>query len=297
LKTINNKNELKTALWYVGIVLLVSNLFQIVIVKLGGSFSSGTYELSDLQNNLLFVCMFIPAIILGIFKLTNKIQKKSLGMWPIRPLYCLLSFGIMLLFVLVTFLALLPFSEFSSIIVESGKLRLNGFSMIIAQPNSLPVFIVNILISMLFASIISVFRGWGEEIGWRGYVAPIFEKHFGEARGTILLSVLWAIFHAVANLAGYNFNGSTPWFSAFILMPLNCIALGAILAWLRKASGSVWPAAMGHASINVMGLFIDTLLPKISPNIFYLIMCAIQVAISIFFFFLLTKPKKPTKVV
>ena len=35
-----------------------------------------------------------------------------------------------------------------------------------------------------------------------------------------------------------------------ILMTINCTIFGVILGWTRLATGSIWPAVLGHAGFN-----------------------------------------------
>lgn len=51
-------------------------------------------------------------------------------------------------------------------------------------------------------------------------------------------------------------------------MPINAlVALGEELGWLRLASGSVWPATIGHAALNAVAGLPLLLLAGVDPAI------------------------------
>jgi uncharacterized protein len=104
--------------------------------------------------------------------------------------------------------------------------------------------------------ITSIAHALGEEIGWRGFLAPRLVGRLGFTRGTILLGVIWAAWHLPLLLfADYN-SGTSWWFSVPCFCALT-IGLSVIMTWLRLRSGSVWPCAILHASHNlfIQGFF------------------------------------------
>ncbi len=50
----------------------------------------------------------------------------------------------------------------------------------------------------LVLALVFVFNGWGEEAGWRGFALAPLQQRFGAVKGTLLLGVLWALWHAPA---------------------------------------------------------------------------------------------------
>ena len=61
--------------------------------------------------------------------------------------------------------------------------------------------------------------------------------------------VLWGLWHAPVLVLGYNYP-TVPAVVAFIMMMCFCTLVGVLLAWLRLASRSVWPAAIAHGFLN-----------------------------------------------
>ncbi len=92
----------------------------------------------------------------------------------------------------------------------------------------------------------------GEEAGWRGYMMPKLEELFGIKGAVLVGGIIWGVWHFPANMAGHNFGTGywgEPW-TGFVSFTLFTIAVGAILTYLTKKSGSVWPAAFLHAVNN-----------------------------------------------
>lgn len=47
----------------------------------------------------------------------------------------------------------------------------------------------------------------GEETGWRGFLLPEAEKKFGVVKGSLLVSIIWAFWHAPVWFLGTGYNG------------------------------------------------------------------------------------------
>lgn len=87
----------------------------------------------------------------------------------------------------------------------------------------------------------------GEEIGWRGYLTPALMP-LGRVPMVLISGVIWGLWHAPLVLLGYNF-GTTSWWGPAAMVG-GCTTVGALLAWVRLRTGSVWPAAVGHGAMN-----------------------------------------------
>jgi uncharacterized protein len=88
---------------------------------------------------------------------------------------------------------------------------------------------------------------FGEEWGWRGYLLPQLLP-LGQWHALLISGAIWGFWHAPVILLGYNYP-EHPVLGVF-LMAIFCVIVGTILGWTRLATGSVWPAVLGHASIN-----------------------------------------------
>lgn len=110
------------------------------------------------------------------------------------------------------------------------------------------------IFAIISTCIISV-GALGEEAGWRGYMMPKLEELFGTGKAILIGGIIWGVWHFPINMAGHNFGTGywgEPW-TGFIVFTLSTIFLNAILTYLTKKTGSVWPAAFTHAVNNGMG--------------------------------------------
>ncbi|EPH02268.1 hypothetical protein HMPREF1531_01574 [Propionibacterium sp. oral taxon 192 str. F0372] len=88
----------------------------------------------------------------------------------------------------------------------------------------------------------------GEEIGWRGYLFPALSNRLGILGAVVTVGVIWGLWHAPLILLGYNYP-SNPRLGVAAMCVL-CTGIGAVLAWVSQKGGSVWPAALGHGTLN-----------------------------------------------
>ena len=85
----------------------------------------------------------------------------------------------------------------------------------------------------------------GEEIGWRGYLLPKLVQA-GVRFPILIVGLIWAAWHVPFVLLTFQHKP----YAAAALYSLACVVVGVFISWLRLASGSVWVAAMAHASYN-----------------------------------------------
>ncbi len=87
----------------------------------------------------------------------------------------------------------------------------------------------------------------GEEIGWRGFALPRLARHFGLARASILLGVIWGCWH----LPFFFVPGSDNSGQSFPVYVLAVTALSVPMAWLFwRTNGSLLLTMLMHAAIN-----------------------------------------------
>jgi membrane protease YdiL (CAAX protease family) len=101
-------------------------------------------------------------------------------------------------------------------------------------------------VGVLFAC----FTGLGEEIGWRGFLVPELSRRASLPRTALISGGIWAVWHyPLLVFADYN-GGTRTWFSLLCFTVL-VLGISFLFAWIRLASGSVWPAAILHGSHNL----------------------------------------------
>lgn len=95
-----------------------------------------------------------------------------------------------------------------------------------------------------------VFYGFGEEVGWRGFVLPRLQSHNSALRASLLLAVAWAGWHIPLfafspGLSSLGLAGSGGWFLSVVLGSI-------LLTWLFNSSGgSIGSVALFHAVLDI----------------------------------------------
>ncbi|MBI2824367.1 MAG: CPBP family intramembrane metalloprotease [Planctomycetia bacterium] len=114
--------------------------------------------------------------------------------------------------------------------------------------------------------VIAAIAAAGEEIGWRGYMlSRLIEA--GVPCPIFVSGLVWAAWHLPLILGGVYASGPYPILSACLFV-VAIVAQGFVLARLRLASGSVWPAIIGHSAWNatIQGVFdFSTISPSSGP--------------------------------
>jgi membrane protease YdiL (CAAX protease family) len=132
----------------------------------------------------------------------------------------------------------------------------NGMSI---QDLGIPLWLLMVMQTvqaLLLGPVINSFFTFGEELGWRGYLQPKLML-LGGRKTMLWMGLIWGVWHWPVILMGHNYGLDYP--GAPFLGPLAmvwfCFLIGTLLGWLTLRGGSVWPAVIGHASINsVAGL-------------------------------------------
>jgi membrane protease YdiL (CAAX protease family) len=157
--------------------------------------------------------------------------------------YCLLSYGGAWLLHLANFAA----PEKVAVMVKTGHA---GF---VGAPFEFPVALAVVLCAGILQTMPLAI---GEEIGWRGFLAPRLVALWGFAAGTLVTGVIWAAWHMpLIVLGNYNAGGDIRF--ELLSFAIMVLAMSGPVMWLRLRAQSFWPCATLHASHNllVQGIF------------------------------------------
>lgn len=102
------------------------------------------------------------------------------------------------------------------------------------------------LLPTLTLCVIFFIAALGEELGWSGYATDPMQHRWGALAASLILGVIWAIYHYIA-LA--QVDRSVTWVAWWTLWTL---AMRVIIVWLYNNTGkSVFATALFHMMINV----------------------------------------------
>lgn len=116
------------------------------------------------------------------------------------------------------------------------------------------IFAIQVANAVIFAPFINMLLAIGEEAGWRGFLYPAMREQMPRRRAAILTGAAWGLWHAPLIAMGYNYGSDYLGFpvSGIVAMTIFCMAFGTFLCFLRERSGSVWPCALAHGSLNAV---------------------------------------------
>ena len=131
-------------------------------------------------------------------------------------------------------LLLAPAIYFSSYVI----MRLTGAPL--PDPVSIPL-------SMLPAYFLMFFIGdAGEELGWSGYAIDPMQNRWGALKASILLGVVWAVWHAIPFVQTGNPTSWVVWQS------FKTVVMRIVIVWIYNNAGrSVLAAILYHTSDNI----------------------------------------------
>jgi len=110
-----------------------------------------------------------------------------------------------------------------------------------------PRFGTEPLVLIPFAILISWPVQAGEELGWRGFALPRMAARFGLAPASLLLGVLWALWH----LPLFYLRGADTFGQSFPIYALSVVGISVAIAWLfANTGGSLLLTMLLHSAVN-----------------------------------------------
>jgi uncharacterized protein len=93
----------------------------------------------------------------------------------------------------------------------------------------------------------------GEEPGWRGYALAKLQGRYGALVASLILGVLWTLWH----LPLFFIQGTSQSTTPFFLFALSTIASSILITWVyNQTRGSVLLALLFHTALNMTWLYL-----------------------------------------
>ena len=240
--------ESKIPLRFFIITFLWSWIFWGAAILLSGDSNGLLVELSisGIESILSIIGIFGPVI--GAFASIRTINGKG-SLKPFVKSFLSLKFGWK---VWLAIFLVLGISTFIAWIVPEyfGKERIH-------------TYLPSIFIFPAYLLIMVFFGGGQEEIGWRGYILPFLEKRFGLIIGSLILGIIWAIWH----IPLWFMPGSTQVFMNFFAFMLSAIGYSYFFSWVIKASGNrLLSGLFAHGVANAFIPLFPTLILEHNVN-------------------------------
>lgn len=203
--------------------------------------------------------MFVPGLVAGliVLKIRPKGQRAAaLGFSRHRPFprffgYLALAFVLPVAIALISLPLASAFELFETDLEDFSGLR-EVFASTGVTGMSIELIMFSQIINVVLAAwFINLLPALGEEIGWRGWLTPQLLP-LGIVPTIGITGLIWGLWHTPIMLLGHNYPHLPGW-QAVVFMVIFCTLIGGVLAWLSIRTNSVWPAALGHSTVNAIG--------------------------------------------
>lgn len=236
---------------FVGITFSLSWFIAILFFALGGKWNTPVAQITAMvimfmpMTSAIIVQKFIYKEPLKPLGVSFKLNRWWLLAWLLPPLIAFATIGVSLLIPGVAYSPEMTgfFERFVGIVPPEQIQQMKD------QMASFPINIFWIaLIEGLFAGItINAVAGFGEELGWRGFLLREF-RHMSFWKSSVIIGLIWGIWHLPLILQGHNYPQHPV--EGVFMMILWCLLLAPIFSYIRVRSKSVIAAAIIHGSLN-----------------------------------------------
>jgi membrane protease YdiL (CAAX protease family) len=227
-------------IWFLALTALISSIFYAAVIATGHVAGGKGLYVTGL--------MWSPAMAALLTVRLRRLDIRSLGFgWGdgryavigyVTPLaYAAIAYGLVWAFGFGTFAA-----------PETVEALAKQLGWSITSPIAVvPLYLIMIATTGMVRGVASAL---GEEIGWRGFLAPRMVGKFGFTWASLIIGVIWGCWHMPLFLFA-DYNSGTPWWFGMPCFFALTIGVSFVMNWLRLRSGSVWPCAILHASHNL----------------------------------------------
>lgn len=242
---------MRKATLFVALTYFFSFLLVYGYLALGGNWATG---LSFIPILYMFIPMIMAIVvqkviykepIKGPLGISFKFNRWFLVAWLLPPVIAFLTLGISLL---------MPGVEYSPgmegfIQRFQATLTPEQLEQLRTQTSNLPVHPIWLaLIEGLVAGItVNAVAGFGEELGWRGFLLKQ-TGGVGFWRSSVIIGVIWGVWHAPIILQGYNYPEHPV--LGVAMMTVFTLLLSPIFSYVRIKARSVIAAAIIHGALN-----------------------------------------------
>lgn len=167
--------------------------------------------------------------------------------WILPPLIAVASSAISLLFPNVR-LSLDPVSAnvFSALGRTMSEEQLAGLQQQLTSSPAHPFFLT-LIAGMLAGATINAIAGFGEELGWRGFLQKEL-MWLGFWKSSWLIGLVWGVWHAPFIIHGYNYPGHP--IAGVLMMTAWTVLFSPLIAYVCIKSESVIAASIMHGTVN-----------------------------------------------
>ena len=148
----------------------------------------------------------------------------------------------------IRFLALAVIAPVGVCGIIRGALWLSGLANL---QNDLTDIGLGSSLQFVLGILFSVLGALGEEIGWRGFLAPLLARRFNFTALVWCSWLPWLLFYLWLFFLAGSYSRPPLWLQVLTIGSL-LFGLNVLLVWLRLRTGSLWPPLLFHAVHNLL---------------------------------------------
>jgi len=166
--------------------------------------------------------------------------------WLLPPVITLATFGASLLLPGINYSPSMQgiVERLASLLTPEQVQQLNER---VAEMPAVVAFWLAMFQGLIAGITVNAVAGFGEELGWRGFLQKEL-AFLGFWRSSLLIGVIWGLWHAPLILAGHNYPQHR--IAGVSMMTVMCVLLAPIFAYVRVKARSVIAAAIMHGTFN-----------------------------------------------
>jgi len=248
--------HIKKAMLFVGLTFLVSWLMAILFFTFGGKW------MTPASLVIAVIYMFVPMVIAIIVQkfIYKEPMREPLGIsfrlnrwfivaWLLPLIIAIAATGVSIVLPKVEFVTdpqtSRIFEHFRTILPAETLQQMEG------QVSSLPFhpFWFVLLQGLVAGITINAVAGFGEELGWRGFLQKEF-GYMGFWKSSAVIGIIWGIWHAPLVLKGHNYPQHPV--AGVFMMVILCVLFAPIFSYVRLKAKSVVAAAIIHGTLNAI---------------------------------------------
>lgn len=237
---------------FVGLTFLLSYLLVFIYLALGGKWVmpgslivATTYMFIPMVVAIIVQKHILGEPIKGPLGISFKLNRWFLVAWLLPVIIAFATLGVSL------FLPTIEYSPQLAGFYESLESTLSPeqIEQMKAQAAVFPIhpFWIGLLQGLIAGITINAIAGFGEELGWRGFLQKEL-GHMGFWKSSIVIGLVWGLWHAPIILQGHNYPEHPQ--AGVFMMIIFTLLLSPIFSYVRLRAKSVIAAAILHGSLN-----------------------------------------------
>ncbi|MGH0051967.1 MAG: CPBP family intramembrane glutamic endopeptidase [Sphaerochaetaceae bacterium] len=235
------------------ILTFVLSFSLVVIHKLTGGGGPGSTRFTVLGIFYMFIPMLSVVVVKKIVHkeklrglyVSCKLNRWFFIAWVLMPCIAVCTFGINLMFPNVQYSPQMSglFEQYAAFLPAEQIEQMQ------ASLNNLPfdIFWITLLQAMVAGITVNAIAGFGEELGWRGFLVKEF-RQMSFVRASLLIGFIWGLWHTPMILMGHNYPQHP--YIGVLMMTIWCILLSPIFLYITIKAKSVIAAAILHGTLN-----------------------------------------------